>query len=570
MAYIQPNSVVQLFKGINLDNRYLHTIYFGSESAQSTWFTSKVFKSYEGMSYTRYTRNQIKLKDDATTLLGVTYLRFMNTRTNSKWFYAFVTAIEYVNENTVLITYEIDVMQTWFIQNGSVRPCMVLREHTNDDTFGNNIEPEPIGSDSYTSDFIVKSNHFTNYSVVEFNTSNPNDNPNGVLYNNELYCGSYMTATPISSEAAAYNFTTALTQILGGSWDIGNRKAELIDMFTFPTDFCDSNKANNSYSLSVTDPFTYNNYTPKNNKMFTYPYNFLLCTTMNGETAIYRWEYFDSLHGNVDYANFNIYGSPIGGGQIKCYPRLYDGVYDNYDVGLTMREFPKNPFNIDSYQAWVAAGGKNRLEREQAYTNVRGVTALVASATQAYTSGLTGINSVGHNALALGGTKTSIMDDISGIGGGVNRAINGASQFVNTMVDVAEAKSKINYKFADAKYTPNIVVGESSPNLSVPLGSLDFHFFNTHVKDEEAKRIDEFFTMFGYATKRVKTPNITGRQYWNFVQTENCIVAGDMPSSSKEAIARIFDGGITFWHNGDNVGNYNLSSSSGTINNPIV
>ena len=58
--------------------------------------------------------------------------------------------------------------------------------------------------------------------------------------------------------------------------------------------------------------------------------------------------------------------------------------------------------------------------------------------------------------------------------------------------------------------------------------------------------------------------------YWNFVQTENCVIAGDMPSSSKDAIARIFDGGITFWHNGDNVGNYGISVTNGSINNPII
>ena len=112
MAYVQPNSIVQLFQGINLDNRYLHTIYFASEAAQNNWFTGKVYKSYQQQSYTRYTRNQIKIKDDATALFGCTYLRFMNTRSNSKWFYAFITGIEYINEGTTLVTYEIDVMQT--------------------------------------------------------------------------------------------------------------------------------------------------------------------------------------------------------------------------------------------------------------------------------------------------------------------------------------------------------------------------------------------------------------------------------------------------------------------------
>ena len=76
--------------------------------------------------------------------------------------------------------------------------------------------------------------------------------------------------------------------------------------------------------------------------------------------------------------------------------------------------------------------------------------------------------------------------------------------------------------------------------------------------------------IYGYATNKVKQPNLTGRSYWNFVQTDGAVIAGDMPSSSKEAIGRIFDGGITFWHNGDNVGNYAISTSNGSINNPIV
>ena len=149
MAYVQPNSVIQLFQGINLDNRYMHTIYFANESAQNSWFTGKVFKTYQGQSYTRYTKNQIKIKDDATSLLNCTYMRFMNDRTVDKWFYAFITSVEYVNENTALVTYEIDVMQTWFIQNGTLLPCYIERQHVLDDTFSTNLEAEPVGSEVY-------------------------------------------------------------------------------------------------------------------------------------------------------------------------------------------------------------------------------------------------------------------------------------------------------------------------------------------------------------------------------------------------------------------------------------
>ena len=122
--------------------------------------------------------DQIKVKDDVTNLLGCTYLRFKNDRSVDKWFYAFITNLEYVNENTALVEYEIDVMQTWFIQNGSVRPCMVLREHVTDDVFTHNLEAEPVGSDTYDCDEIYyfgkdgEDNPFADYSIILQTTGN--------------------------------------------------------------------------------------------------------------------------------------------------------------------------------------------------------------------------------------------------------------------------------------------------------------------------------------------------------------------------------------------------------------
>ena len=234
---------------------------------------------------------------------------------------------------------------------------------------------------------------------------------------------------------------------------------------------------------------------------------------------------------------------------------------------MKITDFPKNPYAFDAYQAWVAAGGKTKLDRAMQFANVRGAMAVANASYSAYAEGLSGLNSVGHNALALRGTNTSVMDDFSGIAQGARTMVHGVANLVNTMLDVAEAKNKIIYAWKDAMYQPNIVVGGSSPNLSIAKRHLNFYFFNTHVKAEELARLDDFFTCFGYAVNRIKTPNITGRQYWNFVQTDKCEIGGDMPSSSKEAIGRIFDGGITFWHV-DGEGNVDVGRYRSS--NPIV
>ena len=574
MSYVQPNSIVQLFKGINLDNRYMHTIYFASESAQNTWFTSKVTYTFQQISYTRYTKNTIKLKADTTDIMDCTYLRFKNDRNVDKWFYAFITSVEYVNENTCLIAYEIDVMQTWFIQSGSIRPCRVLREHVSDDTFGANLEVEPVGSDVYKMDLITRSNLFTETSLI-VNITPTRNLPSSEVVNNDLFnCTEFLVAQCRDAQgnvnaSALANIARSIGTLLGGNWDVNEQSAELLDLFTFPTAFSSTSVASNTHTITVNHPTSMGTYTPKNKKLLTYPYTYLGGTTKDGDSGIYRWEYFAGIN-TAGQVTFKAYGSPIAGGQIMCYPHTYDGVIDNIDCKMVMDNFPKNPFAYDAYQAWVASGGKTRLETQRDITNIRGLTALMKSASNlTMGQGMNGVSTAGRNAYSME-QNGATANGIAGMTGGLNSTIQASLNYVETALNVVEAKNKINYQFADAYYAPTMVMGSATPNLAVSLDELDFHFFNVYVEEDEAKRLDDFFSCFGYQVNRVKTPNITGRQYWNFVQTENCVIAGNMPSSSKEAIARIFDGGITFWHNGDNVGNYAISTSSGTINNPIV
>ena len=141
---------------------------------------------------------------------------------------------------------------------------------------------------------------------------------------------------------------------------------------------------------------------------------------------------------------------------------------------------------------------------------------------------------------------------------------------LDTGIAIKEAFNKVDYMFKDAMYEPNQVVGTSMPSVDVGNRIPNFYFQHVHLKDDEARRADDFLSCYGYATNRIKVPNLTGRRYWNFVKTENCTIAGDMPASSKEAIARIFDGGITIWHNLEQIGNYNQSISDGSVNNPII
>lgn len=585
MGYIEPNSVIQFFKGINLDNRYLHTIYFANESAQNSWFTGKVNKTIQKHSYQRYGVGQIKVQGDATEFLDYSYLRFKNDRGVDMWFYAFINLVEYVNENTVLITYEIDVMQTWFIQKGNIRPCMIKREHVNDDTFGLNLEDEPVGSDIYDKTHITDANTLTDnngntvtdvfnkYNLIVTTTDDPAKADLGQVTNGvqaSSIDGLFNYTLVLSGELSNSNIPDLIADLYAclGSWDKDQQKIDIVDMTTFPTAFSPyGNVASpKTFTKSFAMPTTFDLYSPKNKKLLSYPYNFLLVTSKDGSVGQYKWEYFNNVLQNNP--TFKLQGSCMGGGNIIAYPMSYNGVADDVDDKVVMDDFPKNAFSYDAYQAWVASGGKTRLRNAEKINNAR-----------MFVTTTNFIKDLGVNALQMAGSGVKAYADYESgneIGAAVNAlefGMTAAKQTKNTYAYAAtmmEAKNKIAYQWKNAKYEPSVMVGTPSPSTAVGYEYLNFYFIQVHLREAEAKHIDDFFSMYGYAINRVKAPNLTGRQYWNFIQTENCVIGGDIPASSKDAIARIFDGGITFWHNGDNVGNYAVSTSNGSIDNPIV
>lgn len=57
----------------------------------------------------------MRVEKKAEDLYDCNYLAFQNTSFGSKWFYAFITSVEYVNNITSEITFEIDVLQTYFL-----------------------------------------------------------------------------------------------------------------------------------------------------------------------------------------------------------------------------------------------------------------------------------------------------------------------------------------------------------------------------------------------------------------------------------------------------------------------
>ncbi len=560
MSYIVPNSTLQLFKGINLDNRYMDTVYFDNESAQNMSFSSRVFRQYNGLSYKRYTENSIKIEAQASELLGVTYMRFKNNRAGDMWFYCFVNSVDYLSETACVLTYEVDVIQTWFIQKGALNPCMVKREHTLSDAFGENLEPEGIGSDNYNINELTFYTDLTNYYIVIQTTGEPEDEE---LLINNIFDATSKIVLPCNTNADAEFIKGALQSLLG-SWDEGERQQQIIDMTMLPQEVARLANLPLEKDIKFDMPTSFDGYHPKNNKLWMYPFSYLLCTTKCGEGGTFRWEYFEGVSPqSTNKVTFTRVCSGTGGGQMMCFPMRYNGIVKNYDCAITFSDFPKCAFTYDAYQAWIANGGKTKYENEKLLTTIKGASTIAKTYSNV-------VDYAGQTASQIGGIATAKkVDPISMATSIASGGIRTVANAMDAGVTIAEAMNKVNYMFKDAMYEPNMTVGSASPSIAAGNRIPNFYFQHVHLKADEARRCDDFLSCYGYATNRVKIPNLKGRRYWNFVMTENCTVKGDMPASSKEAIARIFDGGITLWHNIDQIGNYNQSVSEGTINNPI-
>ena len=139
---------------------------------------------------------------------------------------------------------------------------------------------------------------------------------------------------------------------------------------------------------------------------------------------------------------------------------------------------------------------------------------------------------------------------MGGVGGAMSGTINAISNVTNLLAQDYQASIK-----------GDMIKGNAQGSLNVSAKKQQFYRGRVSVTSEYAKIIDDYFTRYGYSTKRLKVPNRNSRPHWNYVKTVGCTVTGSIPSDDIRLICSIYDTGITFWKNGSEIGNYSLDNS---------
>ena len=498
--YINPNSTIKILRNVPLDNTYEHTIYFASSSAQSSYFSGLAKYTFEAQSYQRVKRGYIRVATNAENLYDCNYLMFQNSAFGSKWFYAFIKSVEYINNGVSEIEFEIDVMQTWHF-NYNLKQCFVEREHTSTDKIGDNIVPEKINLGEYKY-YNIQSSGIKNKLCYIVDTI-VNRKYEDVLYSQytmldkSIVTGMGQEIFPLDNIGA-----DALVQWLYCGGDSGKR-VKLNNGIKDIRIGCNTQRS----FLTYNRPSTVDGYTPKNKKLLTYPYTFCYATNYQGGSAVYPFEYFASQPTIEFLVSTESTSFPMA----SLIPYNYKGITINSEERICINKAPAVAWSCDFYDIWLA----NEMTKLPTY----------------------GTNTLSNLGTTFTGNPT----------GGVSNQLSMVSNFMSGMLE--------------AQLQPPQSKGNTSGIMDIWNESLDIAIMTKSITAPMAMCIDDYFTKFGYAINRIKTPNRNVRPNWTYTKTIGCVITGSVPSDDIKKICSIYDKGVTFWNNGSNIGNYSLNNS---------
>lgn len=572
--YIEPNSKIYILKDVPLDVTFDHSMWWPNKEAQTSGFMSKIKYRFTEQSYQRATKNSIRVEILCDRLYDCNYIMFQNTSFSNKWFYAFITNLNYLGNDVTEITYQIDPIQTWFFEF-ELAESFVIREHSETDNIGDNVMPEAVPMGDYIHTPPVMLSPEREWVAVVVYTGNPSTggitaSPPGI-YNGAMHQAK-VKMLDLSSADDMSEFVTTLNAL-----SIFNNTDAVADVYMLPKKYVAVkydvlnetawNEAATEISGVLRDCTgqlakpTLGTYTPVNNKLYTYPYTKIVITNNQGETKDYKYELWHDydLSPNGRRYELNVVGvvnpSVIFRPMMYGVPYKYAGEIPSenvdslyaWDDGIMLSNFPHCTWATSDYAAKIVQAGMG--------------------------AALAGLTGGGSMAVAGGAIAGAAKDPGTGVAtvpnNSLNRPLNRSnSQKIDPLegwTPPKEFKLSANDVSVLSSYiapalsgTHNAVMADS--NLQYAAHKFGFSMEQHFIRPEYAKMIDDYFTAFGYATNRLKKPNISSRPHWNYVRTSNCRILGTMPSDDENVICDIFNHGITFWKHLDEVGNYGLDN----------
>jgi hypothetical protein len=583
---ITPNTEVRLLSNVPLTNDYQHQMSFDSVADQSTFFLGKTSYTSTECTYQRDTQ-AIRYPKGRDSLYACNYVMYRNTDFSNRWFYGFITKLEYVNPNTTHVYFELDVFQTWQFDFW-FKSSFVEREHCNrwnsDGTPVVNTVDEGL-------------NYGTEYDNVTVTNYQPN---NGfkflvIVAKTPMHQGVTLntitptvlgTPTPLTVYLVPFKDNNTVPQVVAttGAGVLISKPTDVLTNL-----YSDTTAVNNIVSLYITDytgiPVTvdsentmtfsgsggnevlpaqikdgsgnffnclyvktvqqfvglvhevgdrYDGYNPVNeSKLLMYPYTQLVLMDFKGNHAVYKNEYI-----NNDKLNLIVKGGLGSSNKTSYGVQYYNAVSESQlnamsdETALINNEANDIPIIHDLLSAYIQ-GNKNTIANEKNSIKFNGAMDMLSS----------GINGV---------MGAAMMGPMGAAGGIVEAGRSGG----NTILQM----QAINAKMQDINSVPpNISKQGSNTSYTIGNGYDGLYIVKKQIKPEYIRKLESFFKMYGYKLNEMKIPNYKTREHYNYLKTIGSVLFGNVPREDLDTLEKIFDNGITIWH-GDWVCDYTLAN----------
>lgn len=441
--------------------------------------------------------------------ISCTYIAWQNTDYYNKWFFAFVDKVEYVSENACEITYTLDIFRT-YADDIRINSSLVVREHVSDDTIGTNTLEENVALGDFVTNS-VDSVSMTPYAYIVHATEKMDGTYAGVIdMNGILQVGvMYATLSKLSYQniISAYQngredaiISCYMVPYFTLNHEITGTDVYEIDNVAYPGQFI----------KNVTTSSSLDTYIPRNNKLLTYPYNYIVMDNNNGTSNILEYERFNkNIDGDIE---FHIIGVPSLGASVKCEPVNYKGVQYNELESIPLGKYPTLAWINDTYINWLTLNGNNL-----AYGRFTG-------------------------AISLG---TGLLT------GNILATLYGADKLIRGQNEMWSHEM-----------LPNTASGNTNcGDIVTAKGQNKFIFYKMSITRSKASEIDSYFDLYGYRVNSVKIPNINTRPYFNYVEIDNSTdcICGDIPSNYLDEMNAIFHRGVFIWKSLSNFGDFSLA-----------
>jgi hypothetical protein len=588
---------IRLLSGVPFSNDYKHSRWFDTSTAQESYFlgktvvhsmTENTFQKIEG-------KNFISVNQNIDDLWGVNYVMFQNTSYNVKWFYGFVTKLEYRNKSTTHVHFEIDVLQTWmFTMN--FKPSYVVREHcplwevdgspiinTVDEglNYGTNYETVNVLNWKPYNDIlfmVIVMKETAHLSGTQKPQASINAVPQPLCYYVHPFRkdGTHVGVgidTPEDTglsdivevlNALAQNTLTVnnvvsiyVTDYLG----IDVTYDEGFNMITVPSaNFMQAIISDGTSSTTASTLYLQDvkSYTPKSavftnkysdyrtsteSKLMMYPYTVLILDDMKGNRQTIKNEYIKgndinmTVRGSMGTSNKTTYS--VDNYLTKDNLEAADWFLSNLENAVLNNNPNDLPIITDMLSAYLQ-GNRNSIQNQLNSTIFNGWMDTMGSV-------MGGVSNSSANPSNMGEANPVGMVQ-SGMG-----VVKGmANTYFQTQGMIAKQKDINNTPPSLSKMGSNTYY-DFGHNLN------GLYLIKRQITPEYHKKLEDFFNIFGYKKNEVKVPNFHTRQYWNYVQTSGCVITGNFNNEDLQELKSVFDSGITLWHT-DDIGNYALGN----------